>query len=80
MIAFLLISVCLLADGYPGLPPCSACLNALVPRVIKVCVTCTSAVFEPRTAVSATTSFARFLDDAAFETYGIVDRRSDRWY
>ena len=79
MIAFLLTSVCLLTDGYPGLPPCSACLNALVPRVIKVCVTCTSAVFEPSTAVTATTSFARSLDDAAFGACRTEGRRSDGW-
>ena len=50
-----------------------------MPRVIKVCVTCTSAVFEPRTAVTATTSFARSLDDAAFGACRIEDRRSDDW-
>ena len=76
---FLLNSVCLLTGGYLRLGPCFAGLNALVPRVIKVCVTCSSAVFEPRTTVSATTSFAGFLDDAALGAYGTGDRRSDGW-
>ena len=79
MITLLLSSVCLLVDDYPGLCPRFAGLDTLVPRVIKVCVTSTSAVFEPRTTVSATTSFARFLDDAALGAYGTADRRSDGW-
>ena len=29
--------------------------------------------------MSATTSFARFLDDTAFGAYGTADRRSDGW-
>ena len=45
----------------------------------KVCVSCTSAVFEPRTTVTATTSFARSLDDAAFGACRTEDRRSDGW-
>ena len=47
--------------------------------MIKVCVSWTSAVFEPRTTVSATTSFARFLDDTAFGACGTRGRRSDGW-
>ena len=78
MIAFLLSSFHLLGDDCDGLRLCFAGLNALVPRPTKVCVTSTAAVFEPRTTVAATTSSARFLDDAAFETYGIVDRRCGR--
>ena len=62
-----------------GLFSCFAALNTLVPRVLKVCVTCTCAVFEPRTTVSATTSFARFLDDTAFGAYGTGGRRRDHW-
>ena len=54
-------------------------MHALVPRVTKVCVNKTSTVFEPRTTVSATTRFARFLDDTAFGAYGTADRRSDGW-
>ena len=50
-----------------------------MPRVIKVCGTCNSTVFEPRTTATATTIFARFLDDAAFYAYGTADRRSDGW-
>ena len=69
----------MLADGCLGLRPYSAGLNPLVPRVIKLGVTCTSAVFEPRATVSATTSFARFPDDAAFRAYGLGDHRSDSW-
>ena len=68
-----------MADSCLGLGPCFAGLNALVPRVIKVCVTCTSAVFEPRTTVTAATSFARSLDDAAFGACRTEDRRSDGW-
>ena len=79
VIAFWLSTICLLPDGFPGLWPCFAGLNAFVPLVIKVCVTCTSAVFEPRTTASATTSFARFLDYAAFGAYGAGDRRADTW-
>ena len=45
----------------------------------KVCVSCTSAVFEPRTTVTATTRFAGFLDGAAFGARGPLDSRSDRW-
>ena len=73
-------SVCLLVHDYPGLCPCFAGLDTLVPRVIELGVTSTSTVFEPRTTVSATTSFARFLDDAALRAYGgNGDRRSDGW-
>ena len=50
-----------------------------MPRVIKVCGTCNSTVFEPRTTATATTSLFRFLDDAAFYAYGTADRRSDGW-
>ena len=48
--------------------------------MVKVFVTCTSTVFEPRTTVGATTSFARFLDDTAFGAHGTVGRRSDGWW
>ena len=76
MIAFLLSSIYLLGDG---LWLCFAGLNALVPRATKVCVTCTSAAFEPRTTVTATTRFAGFLDGAALGARETVDSRSDRW-
>ena len=62
-----------------GLSHCFADLNALVPRVIKLGVTSTSAVSEPRTAATATTTPARFGDDAAFEAYGADGRRRGCW-
>ena len=66
--AFLLSSVFPLIDCFAG-------LYALVPRVLKSCVTSTSAVFEPGTAASTTTRFPRFRDGAAFGAYGTDDRR-----
>ena len=69
----------LLAHHYVGLP-CFAGLNALVPRVTKVCVTRTSAVSKPRTAAGATADFARFLSNAALGTHGTDGRRCrDCW-
>ena len=50
-------------------------LDTLVPRVVKFCVTSTSAVFEPRTSATAATPFARFRDGAASGAYGNGDRR-----
>ena len=79
VVVFLLSSVCLLTNGCLGLRPGFAGLYALVPRVIKVCVTGTSAGFEPRATATATTHFAGFRDDAAFRTYGTDGRRSDGW-
>ena len=58
-----------------GLSPCFAALNALVPRVLKLCVVSSSAVSEPRTASTATTGFSGFRDGAALETYGADGRR-----
>ena len=52
-------------------------LDALVPRVMKLGVTSTSAVFEPRTTATATTSFARFFDDTAFGAYDAGGRCRD---
>ena len=49
-------------------------MNPLLPRVVKVDGTITSTVLEPRTSSTATTDFARFLDDAAFGAYGNGDR------
>ena len=48
---------------------CFAGLDALVPRVIELAVTSTSAVSEPRTTATAATDFPRFRDDAAFRAY-----------
>ena len=56
-----------------------ASLDALKPPVINVGVTDTSAVSEPRTAATAATSFARFLDSAAFEAYRTGGRRHQCW-
>ena len=68
-----------MADGCLQLRPCFACLDALVPRVMNVCVASTSAVFEPRTAATATTDFAGFADAAAFGAYGTDGRRRGCW-
>ena len=57
---------------------CFAGLNALVPRVIKLGVTGTSAVSEPRTTATTATKFPRFRDDAAFGT-GETNGRRDCW-
>ena len=45
-----------------------ACLDALVPRVIKLCVAGISTVLEPSTIASATTEFAGFLGSTALGT------------
>ena len=68
-----------MSDGCLGLWSYFTDIDALLPRVTKVCVDCTSTVFKPRTSSTATTSFARFRDDAAFGTYGAGDRPSDAW-
>ena len=73
--AFLLSSVFLLTDSCPGLSPCFAGMYALVPRVLKSCVTSTSAVFEPGTPESTATHFPRFPDGAAFGAYRTDCRR-----
>ena len=78
--AFLVSSVFLLTDSCPGLSPCFAGLYALVPRVLKSCVTSTSAVFEPGTAESTATHFPRFHDAAAFGACGTDGLcRGSRW-
>ena len=73
----LLSSVFPLTNGHPGLPPRFTGLYALVPCVLKSCVTSTSTDFEPGTAMTATTHFPRFQDDAAFGTYKTEGRRRD---
>ena len=60
----------MLVHGCLGLCPCFAGPNALVPRVIKLFVTITCTVAEPRTAVAATTDFAGFVDGTTFMAYG----------
>ena len=78
---FLLSSIFLLAAGYPGLRPCFAGMYARVPRVLNSCVTITSTVFKPGTAVTTTTHFPRFRDGAAFGACWRTDggRRSFWW-
>ena len=46
---------------------------------MKLCVISTSAVSEPRTAATATTEFAGFLDRAAFGAHGTGSRRRGCW-
>ena len=75
----LLILVSMLFDDSAGLRECFADTDALVPRVIMFHISSTSTVFEPRTAATATTSFAGFLDGAAFEANGTGCRRRDYW-
>ena len=58
-----------------GLKPCSAGPDALVPRVIKVCVPSAATIPEPRTATAAATCFAGFRDGSAFAAYGTGGRR-----
>ena len=55
-------------------------MDALVPRVIKLGVTSTSTVPEPRTTATAATDFHRFRDDAAFGAYGTDDCRRCWWW
>ena len=45
-------------------------IDALVPRVITLAVTSTSAVSEPRATATAATAFSGSHDDAAFGAYG----------
>ena len=59
-----------MADDRLGVRSHFAGLQALMPRVIKLCVVDTSAVSKPRTTVTATTHFAGSLDDPAFGAYG----------
>ena len=47
--------------------------------MIKLGVAGTSAVSEPRTAVTAATNFARFLHNTAFGTHGTDGRRRSCW-
>ena len=66
-----------MALGYLGLRPSFAGTDALIPRVIKVCVTRTSTVFKPGTAATATTLFGRFLDGPTFVACGTYYRSRD---
>ena len=51
----------------------------MVPSVIELDVTSTSAVSEPRTTATAAADFPRFRDDAAFGTYGTDGCRRGGW-
>ena len=68
-----------MADGSLGLRPSFAGSNALVPRVIKLGVTRTSAVSDPRTTATTTTNFTRFRDGATFGAYRTVWRCRECW-
>ena len=70
-----LVSARLLTEHALGLLPCLAGLDTLGPRVPKLRITTTATNSKPRTAETATTSFARFLDGAAFGACSIGDRR-----
>ena len=61
------------------LPPYFAGLDALVPRVTKLDIASTSAVSEPRPAVTAATTCPRFRDGAAFGAYGTNSHHPKRW-
>ena len=63
-----------MGDDCLGLGPCFAGLDALVPRAGEFCAARCSAVFEPRTAATATTALAGFLHGAAFGAHRIDDR------
>ena len=71
-------SIWLFVDG-SELRPCVAGLDALVPRVINIRIPSTSTVSEPRTAATATTSFAGFLDGATFGASEPDGRRCGCW-
>ena len=74
-----MMSIQLLAHGPLGGHPGCARLDPLVPRVMKLCVTRSSAVSKPRTAATTATHFTRFLDGAAFGTYNTDYYRPDCW-
>ena len=65
----------LLDHGCILLRQCFAGPDALVPRVIKLGVTSTSAVSEPRTTAATATYFPRFRNDPAFGAYETDGRR-----
>ena len=68
----------LLSDDCLGLRPCFAGLQALMPRVINVCVAVTSAFIEPRTSATTTTDFSRSLRYTAFQAHRIDCRHHGR--
>ena len=58
---------------------CFAGQDAVEPCVTKFCVITSSTVTEPRTAVTATTRLAGFLNGAAFGAYKFACVRHDCW-
>ena len=67
---FLLGFIYLFADYYLGLyEQCFAGFYALAPRVVKFGATSISTVPEPRTTVTAATSFPGFCDGAASKAF-----------
>ena len=58
---------------------CFAGLEAVVPRVLQVCVARTSTSSEPRTSTTATTALAGFPDDSTFGTYDTDGRPRTCW-
>ena len=54
---------------------CFASLDALMPRVMQLCLASSPAVAKPGTAIGATAEFAGFLDGTTFDTRGTDCRR-----
>ena len=67
-----------MADDYLG-RQCFTGLDSMVPCVIKLDVTSTPAVSEPRTTATAATNFTGFRDDAAFGADETDSRRRGCW-
>ena len=70
-------NVCLFANGclerFAG-------LDALVPRVISLCIARTSAVSVPTPTATATTNFPGFRDGTTFGAHGTDGRRNNCSY
>ena len=75
----LLNPVPVMADDCLGMLTRFAGPDTLIPCVLQIGVTTTSAGSEPRTAATATTHFARLHNRNTFGTYGTYDRRRDCW-
>ena len=68
-----------MVNDRPGLRRCFADLQALRPRVIKICVAFTTTVPKPRTTATATTHFPRFLCCTTFRAYETDHLRCSRY-
>ena len=68
-VALLLNSILLLTNSCLRVRPYFAGLDTLVPRVMKLRFTRSSAVSKPRTTATAATHLTRFLDGTALGTY-----------